>query len=185
MPSTSASDRLRNPFADDDDDEEDDHRPDLGSGSGSGSDEDDGDIDNAERGSGGGSSWNRGSWWRGVVRTARRGSGKKDIEKETERFGDGRDDETDSDDAVADEEEDIEDEEFGDFAMPETAQAPAGVALVSFAVIPDEKGQRLPNGLVAPPSLPVPPGLGCTGNGLRRSFSLAGSIPETIPPAGA
>lgn len=126
LPSTSASDRPRNPFADDDDDDEDDHRPDLGSGSGSGSDEDDGDVDNAERGSGGGSAWNRGSWWRNVVRTTKRGSGKNNVEKETERFGDGRDDETDSDDPAADEEEDIEDEEFGDFAMPETAQASTG-----------------------------------------------------------
>ncbi|KAM7184260.1 hypothetical protein V8F33_013074 [Rhypophila sp. PSN 637] len=117
LPSTSASDRLRNPFADDDDDDEgDDHRQELGSGSGSGSDDDE--AENGGRDSGSG--WNRGSWWRGVVRTARRGTGRTDTEKEPERFGDGRDDDTDSEDDAVD--DDIEDEEFGDFAMPEANQ---------------------------------------------------------------
>jgi len=111
---TSASERLRNPFGDDDDEEQD------GSGSGSGSDDDDDDhtgnqgADTAE-GSGG---WNRGAWWRGVVGGGRR-SNQRDtdsgemINLDKERFGDGRDD---SDDSDADE---MEDEEFGDFAMPE------------------------------------------------------------------
>ncbi|KAK0724344.1 hypothetical protein B0H67DRAFT_598018 [Lasiosphaeris hirsuta] len=118
-PNAANSDRLRNPFADDDDDD------DVGSGSGSGSD--DGEVGNLGGEGVGSSSWNRGSWWRGVVRSARRSDRKNDADKAsskeaTERFGDGRDDSDDSDgpgDEEDDVEEDIEDEEFGDFAMPE------------------------------------------------------------------
>ncbi len=116
LPSISASERLRNPFADDEDDEE------GGSGSGSGSGSEDGDGENADDDGGvGSSSWNRGSWWRGVVRRARRGNRKSDPDKpETERFGDGRDSSDESNDAKdEDEVEEVDDEEFGDFAMPE------------------------------------------------------------------
>jgi len=106
------NDRLRNPFADDEDDE-------AGSGSGSGSE--DGDVENLGSEGVGSSGWNRGSWWRGVVRSARRGNrgsrGDKEL-RDKEKFGDGRDD-SDSDGADDGVEEDIEDEEFGDFAMPE------------------------------------------------------------------
>ncbi|KAK3376503.1 hypothetical protein B0T24DRAFT_526837, partial [Lasiosphaeria ovina] len=115
-----ANDRLRNPFADDEDDED-------GAGSGSGSD--DGEAENVEGGGDGvgSSAWNRGSWWRGVVRSAQRGgrSGGNSNGKETERFGDGRDD-SDESDGPGDEEDEvddeIEDEEFGDFAMPEVVE---------------------------------------------------------------
>jgi SIT4-associating protein SAP185/190 len=121
LPSTTASERLRNPFADYDDGDEDD------SGSGS----DDGEGENVE---GGGArstdnAWNRGSWWRGVVRSAR-GGGSRRIghgdtqDAEVERFGDGRDDESSDEEGgrrLADD-DDIEDEEFGDFAMPEVEE---------------------------------------------------------------
>jgi len=103
-------DRLRNPFADDGDDDE------AGSGSGSGSD--DGDVENLGNEGVGSSSWNRGSWWRGVVRSARRGNrgrGGEKSSRDTEKFGDGRDDSDSGDDD--DVEEDIEDEEFGDFEV--------------------------------------------------------------------
>lgn len=108
---------LRNPFADEEDEDE------AGSGSGSGSD--DGDVDNlGGEGSSGG--WNRGSWWRGMVRNAKRGRGRggEGSSRNTEKFGDGRDD-SDSDDA-GDVGEDIEDEEFGDFAMPEVEKGGSG-----------------------------------------------------------
>lgn len=118
-PNASSSDRLRDPFADDDDDDDD-----VGSGSGSGSDGDD------VGGEGVGSnSWNRGSWWRGIVRGRRGNRGRgahQEGGKERERFGDGRDD-SDSDGPRDDEDdvdEDMEDEEFGDFAMPEVTDAP-------------------------------------------------------------
>ena len=115
QPPNLGGDRLRNPFADDEDDD------DPGSESGSGSD--DGDVENLGGEGGGGSGWNRGSWWRGMVRGTRRGNPRlsgadKDDSLETEKFGDGRDD-SDSDGPGDDVEDDIEDEEFGDFAMPE------------------------------------------------------------------
>ncbi|KAK0721331.1 hypothetical protein B0T21DRAFT_414522 [Apiosordaria backusii] len=114
LPSLSASERLRNPFADDEDDED------------NSSDEDQ--LDNVEHGGAGSSSaWNRGSWWRGVVggrSSTRRQDGNENQEKE--RFGDGRDDTDDSDDPVN--EEDIDDEEFGDFAMPEVQSSGAMVS---------------------------------------------------------
>ncbi|KAI1112933.1 SAPS-domain-containing protein [Nemania sp. NC0429] len=84
---------LRNPFEDDGEDEADD-------------DSDDG------LGEGGGNTdlWDsrnsRGGWWRSTLQRGR------------ERFGDGRDD-SESDGEDAGEQEDDEDE-FGDFAMPET-----------------------------------------------------------------
>ena len=88
--------RLRNPFADDEDDD-DDERP-------------HGEDNDGENGSGGGSGgWNRGSWWRDVVRR------KPKAGEDKERFGDGRDD-SDEDGGSG---TNSEDEEFGDFAMPE------------------------------------------------------------------
>lgn len=121
LPSTTGSERLRNnpnPFADYEDEDNED---------GSGSDDDVADVggsrsDDATVNMG---SWNRGSWWRGVVRSTR---GKKSpFAQDTERFGDGRDDDSDDSDGGGrggEEEDDIEDEEFGDFAMPEVAAAP-------------------------------------------------------------
>lgn len=114
LPSLSASERLRNPFADDGDDED------------NSSDEDN--LDNAEdEGGASSSAWNRGSWWRGVVggRSSSRRQGDNE-NQEKERFGDGRDDTDDSDDAVH--EDDIDDEEFGDFAMPEVQSSGAMVS---------------------------------------------------------
>lgn len=107
IPSIPASERLRNPFADDQD--EDDR-------SGSGSDDDQ--LENVEDDSiDGNSGWNRGSWWRGVVSRGATGKKKEDGSHEPERFGDGRDDTDESDNPI--DEDDIDDEEFGDFAMAE------------------------------------------------------------------
>lgn len=121
LPSTTASERLKNPFADYDDGDEDD------SGSGS----DDGEVENVEGGGAGSTNnaWNRGSWWRGVVRSARGGgSGRMghghNQDTEVERFGDGRDDESSDEEGgrrLAGD-DDVEDEEFGDFAMPEVEE---------------------------------------------------------------
>lgn len=94
---------LRDPFADDEEE---------GEGSGSGSD----DEGTPQRGSVSG--WQRGGWWRGVVRSARGRSGRGENRGATERFGDGRDD-SDSDAEAEAEVGDGDDEEFGDFAMPE------------------------------------------------------------------
>ncbi|KAI1498047.1 SAPS-domain-containing protein [Biscogniauxia marginata] len=81
---------LRNPFEDDGEDVDDDSDDGLG---------DDGHNDSWNAGS------SRGSWWRGALRRGK------------ERFGDGRDDsDSDNEDKA---EGDDEDEEFGDFAMPE------------------------------------------------------------------
>ncbi|KAL7624702.1 sporulation-induced protein [Parahypoxylon ruwenzoriense] len=84
---------LRNPFEDDGEDDVDDD-----------SDDGLGDDNNTESWSAGPS---RGSWWRGALRRGK------------EKFGDGRDDsDSDKDEpAGAD-----EDEEFGDFAMPEVVK---------------------------------------------------------------
>ncbi|KAK3988852.1 hypothetical protein QBC44DRAFT_205771, partial [Cladorrhinum sp. PSN332] len=116
VPSMATSERLRNPFADDMEDED---------GSNSGSDDDQ--LENVDDdGTGTSSTWNRGSWWRGVV-GGRRPTGQKDTDEtqELERFGDGRDDTDDSDNPV--DEDDIEDEEFGDFAMPEVGGTISGI----------------------------------------------------------
>ncbi|KAK0713255.1 hypothetical protein B0T26DRAFT_607988, partial [Lasiosphaeria miniovina] len=179
-----ANDRLRNPFADDEEDED-------GAGSGSGSD--DGEAENVEGGGDGvgGSAWNRGSWWRGVVRSAQRGGRGKDAGvggergsrsggnsngKETERFGDGRDD-SDESDGPGDEEDEvddeIEDEEFGDFAMPEVVE---GGHVPAVPTPPTSGSSDLVSGidpareriLVKP--LPVHP------NSLKSSVSPFGSL---------
>ncbi|KAK4120652.1 SAPS-domain-containing protein [Parathielavia appendiculata] len=131
LPSTTGSERLRDPFADYDDDDEDN------SGSGS----DDGETENGQGDEGLGvdstsTAWNRGSWWRGVVRGTRRGgtSGAgyddQDVD-EVERFGDGRDDDSSDEEGgrrlgVEDDEDVVEDEEFGDFAMPEVEEGVGG-----------------------------------------------------------
>ncbi|KAH6616087.1 SIT4 phosphatase-associated protein-domain-containing protein [Chaetomium sp. MPI-SDFR-AT-0129] len=119
LPSSSRGERLRNPFADYEDDDEDN--------SGSGSDDGDGErVEGGGRLGGGTGAWDRGSWWRDVVRGAqRRGGGERDGQEEIERFGDGRDDDSSDDEGgrrLTGEEDDIEDEEFGDFAMPEVEE---------------------------------------------------------------
>lgn len=101
---------MRDPFADDEEDDED--------GSGSDGEEE------REGGISGVSGWHRGGWWRGVVRSARGGGSRKELTGPTEKFGDGRDDDSDSDGAAGEEAEDaMDDEEFGDFAMPEVDAA--------------------------------------------------------------
>ncbi|KAK4185622.1 hypothetical protein QBC35DRAFT_389066, partial [Podospora australis] len=114
IPSMTASERLRNPFADDEDDED---------RSGSGSDDDQ--LENVEDdGIEGNSGWNRGSWWRGVVSRGAATKKKDDDNQEIERFGDGRDDTDDSDTHL--DADDIDDEEFGDFAMAEVGTGGGG-----------------------------------------------------------
>lgn len=95
--------KLRNPFADDEDDEQSDDEDE---------EDDDGDLGRSESG-GQSSGWNRGGWWRGAL-----GSRKKAAPK-PETFGDGRDSEEDQE-AAAKGTGDSSDEEFGDFAMPES-----------------------------------------------------------------
>lgn len=95
---------IRNPFADDEDDE--------GSEDEGSDDEEDGDLGAASGGTS--SSWNRGGWWRGAL------GSKKQSKMSSEKFGDGRD----SDDEEEEGEGEggansSEDEEFGDFALPE------------------------------------------------------------------
>ncbi|KAL2177405.1 SIT4 phosphatase-associated protein-domain-containing protein [Thermothelomyces heterothallicus CBS 202.75] len=126
MPNTSASERLRNPFADYEDDDDDN--------SGSGSSDGEPETVEGEESLGlgtGNSTWHRGSWWRDVVRGSRgrrRRSGSRDEgdaqDMEIERFGDGRDDDSSDEESgrrLADDDY-IEDEEFGDFAMPEVEE---------------------------------------------------------------
>ncbi|KAK2606684.1 hypothetical protein N8I77_005417 [Diaporthe amygdali] len=97
--------QLRNPFADDeDDDEQSDDEDD---------DDDEGDLGRAESTSGQGNSWNRGGWWRGAL-------GGRPGKSTKETFGDGRDS-TDSEDEAEGQGGNSSDEEFGDFAMPESS----------------------------------------------------------------
>ncbi|KAI2615732.1 SAPS-domain-containing protein [Hypomontagnella submonticulosa] len=109
---------LRNPFEDDGEDDVDD-------------DSDDGlgeDDNNAE-------SWgagSRGNWWRSALRRSR------------ERFGDGRDDsDSDKDEPTGGDEED---EEFGDFAMPEVdkdgSNEKSGVIVKPLPVHPPSQSQK-------------------------------------------
>ncbi|KAL2161753.1 hypothetical protein VTH06DRAFT_7535 [Thermothelomyces fergusii] len=131
LPNTSASERLRNPFADYEDDDDDN------SGSGSSDGEPETVEEESSLGLGAGSStWQRGSWWRGVVggprAVGRRSIGSHDDEEdgqemEIERFGDGRDDDSSDEESgrrLGDDDY-IEDEEFGDFAMPEVEERAA------------------------------------------------------------
>lgn len=96
---------LKNPFADDEDDDEQSDDEDE--------DDDDGDLGRGESG-GQSSSWNRGGWWRGAL-----GSKKKAAPK-PETFGDGRDSDSDHEDEARGA-GNSSDEEFGDFAMPESS----------------------------------------------------------------
>ncbi|CAK7235014.1 sporulation-induced protein [Sporothrix bragantina] len=145
--SGSGSERLRNPFADDedddvdadeDDDDDDDDDEDVGLNSG----------DAGRMGLG----WNRGGWWRSMVSRSDKKGGVAGVGASTgggagssafsnEKFGDGRDSSSDGnssddnddlgagrqgDNAPAQESSlDDDDEEFGDFAMPETSSVPA------------------------------------------------------------
>lgn len=92
----------KNPFADDEDDDQSDDEED---------EDDDGDLGRGESG-GQSSSWNRGGWWRGAL-------GSKKTPPKTETFGDGRDSESDQEDEGRGAGH-SSDEEFGDFAMPES-----------------------------------------------------------------
>ncbi|ROW17140.1 hypothetical protein VPNG_01355 [Cytospora leucostoma] len=97
--------KLKNPFADDEDDDEQSDDEDE--------DDDDGDLGRSESG-GQSSSWNRGGWWRGAL-----GSKKKAAPK-PETFGDGRDSESDHEEEARGA-GNSSDEEFGEFAMPESS----------------------------------------------------------------
>lgn len=106
-----------NPFADDEDDDDEEEvssdedgvapmrRQRLRRGSGE---------DDEGESSGG---WQRGSWWRGVVRRKPKAGAVGGDDKE--RFGDGRDDLDEDEEDVRSRSAGSDDEEFGDFAMPE------------------------------------------------------------------
>lgn len=135
--------QLRNPFADDEDDDEQ-------------SDDEDEDDDEArgEDVSGQGSSWNRGGWWRGAL-----GNRKDNSAKET--FGDGRDS-TDSEDEAEGQGGDggnSSDEEFGDFAMPESSGAAADAGGATSGI--DAEREKV---LVKPMPVHPPGGGGNKGN---------------------
>lgn len=136
--------QLRNPFADDEDDDEQSDDEDE--------EDDEGDLGRGDNNSGQGSSWNRGGWWRGAL-----GNRKGKSTKET--FGDGRDSSDSEDEAEgqAGDGGNSSDEEFGDFAMPETsgAAAEAGGATSGF----DAEREKV---LVKP--MPVHPPGGGGGN---------------------
>lgn len=111
------SEDLRNPFADDEDEDEDEA---------SDAEDDDGDLGAAGEGagaSGGSSAWNRGGWWRGAL------GRKKKPTLSSEKFGDGRDSSDSEDDEAAGGGDggNSSDEEFGDFAMPDSS-ATAGAS---------------------------------------------------------
>ncbi|KAI7783542.1 hypothetical protein LA080_011671 [Diaporthe eres] len=138
--------QLRNPFADDEDDDEQSDDEDE--------EDDEGDLGRGENSSGQGSSWNRGGWWRGAL-----GNRKDNSAKET--FGDGRDS-TDSEDEAEGQGGDggnSSDEEFGDFAMPESSgtAAEAGGGTSGF----DAEREKV---LVKPMPVHPPGGGGNKGN---------------------
>lgn len=136
----SGSERLRNPFADDEDDDVDADEDE---------DDDDDDDDDEDVGLNGGDvgrvglGWNRGGWWRsmvtrdkGAAKAGASGSGSAGFDNE--KFGDGRDSSSDGGNssgedgasgrrAVAKNDDglDDDDEEFGDFAMPEATKEDA------------------------------------------------------------
>lgn len=165
QPAAPLSERLRDPFADDidDDDDEDDLIPGGGSSGAEG-----------DKAAGSGSRWNRGNWWRGVVRSKRPGEG----DSTNERFGDGRDDDSDDDDN--------DDEEFGDFAMPEVTDPPVRASDGPVGAVFDREREKV---LLKP--LPVHPphtsggkfgslwpfdglGFGSTGSGSSAVGLVAG-----------
>lgn len=138
--------QLRNPFADDEDDDEQSDDEDE--------EDDEGDLGRGDNASGQGSSWNRGGWWRGAL-----GNRKDKSAKET--FGDGRDS-TDSEDEAEGQGGDggnSSDEEFGDFAMPESSETAteAGGATSGF----DAEREKV---LVKPMPVHPPGGGGNKGN---------------------
>ncbi|KAI1799246.1 SAPS-domain-containing protein [Daldinia bambusicola] len=109
---------LRNPFEDDGEEVDDESDDGLAE-----------DDNNAESWDAGAS---RGSWWRGALRRGK------------ERFGDGRDDsDSDKDEAAGGEDED---EEFGDFAMPEVdkdgSNDKGGVIVKPLPVHPPPQNQK-------------------------------------------
>ncbi|KAI3392518.1 hypothetical protein diail_5559, partial [Diaporthe ilicicola] len=97
--------QLRNPFADDEDEDEQSDDEDE--------EDEEGDLGRGENTSGQNSGWNRGGWWRGAL-GGRQDKGAK------ETFGDGRDS-SDSEDEPEGQGGNSSDEEFGDFAMPESS----------------------------------------------------------------
>lgn len=141
---------IRNPFADDEDDE--------GSEEEGSDDDEDGDLGAGP--SGNSNSWNRGGWWRGAL------GGKKN-KVPSESFGDGRDSE-DEEEAGAEggANSSEEDEEFGDFAMPEgqAGEAAAGI---------DAERDKV---LVKPLPVHPPPG---TAGGSGGNKGLMGLWPFT------
>lgn len=136
--------QLQNPFADDEDDDDQSDDED---------EDDEGDLGRGDSAGGQGSSWNRGGWWRGAL-------GNRPGKTTKETFGDGRDSSDSEGEAEgqAGDGGNSSDEEFGDFAMPETsgAAAEAGGAASGF----DAEREKV---LVKP--MPVhPPGGGGGGN---------------------
>lgn len=142
--------KLKNPFADDEDDDEQSDDEDE--------EDDDGDLGRGESG-GQSSSWNRGGWWRGAL-----GSKKKEPPK-TETFGDGRDSGSDREDETRGAGH-SSDEEFGDFAMPETSGSSAEAGSSGF----DAEREKV---LVKP--LPVHP----SGGGGNKAGNFLGLWPFT------
>lgn len=143
---------IRNPFADDEEE---------GSDEGSEEGSDDGDLGAASAdGAGGGSSWNRGGWWRGALGTRSKKPGEK-----SEKFGDGRDSSSDEEMGEGGAEganSSEEDEEFGDFAMPEEQGGASGSGI-------DDDREKV---LVKPQ--PVhPPGAGSGGGTLGNKGLMA------------
>lgn len=141
--------QLQNPFADDEDDDDQSDDED---------EDDEGDLGRGENAGGQGSSWNRGGWWRGAL-------GNRPGKSTKETFGDGRDS-SDSEgevEAQAGDGGNSSDEEFGDFAMPETSgsTAEAGGAASGF----DAEREKV---LVKP--MPVHPPGGGGGGGNKGNF---------------
>ncbi|KAJ2904359.1 SAPS-domain-containing protein [Zalerion maritima] len=147
-------DRPRNPFADDDDDEDE----------GIDSDDDDDDPAAPPPRSWGG----RGGWWREVLNRGGKGAGSK---------GPG---EGDGNDSIEDEEDETgsagaeDDEEFGEFAMPELSSAPQAGATLSGTAQKEseegsEEGDKEPEKVILKP-LPVHPPAGKTGFGSLWPF---------------
>ncbi len=188
LEANNGSERIQNPFADDDDDDV-----------GAENDYDEDDDDDEDAGLNGGEvgqvgiGWNRGSWWRSMVRRDRKGKistnddGRTDVSSggagsandmvgafDHEKFGDGRDSSSDESDneaagsgdnssgeeeapkrmhrpappipgssrssfrhgpgaAHALDDADEDDEEFGDFAMPESSNDGSGETSLSTA----------------------------------------------------
>ncbi|POS74802.1 hypothetical protein DHEL01_v206800 [Diaporthe helianthi] len=144
--------QLQNPFADDEDDDDQSDDED---------EDDEGDLGRDDKASGQGSSWNRGGWWRGAL-------GNRPGKSTKETFGDGRDSSESEGEAEgpAGDGGNSSDEEFGEFAMPETSgsAAEAGGAASGF----DAEREKV---LVKP--MPVhPPGGGGGGSNKGNFLGL-------------